>query len=133
MTDKTLKRYLLRGLRWVVTTSWFLLLIGALILGASFLLSLQTGAWHWFQRSGALLVSIGAMLSTQDAFSTLLGPMIGDGTQARNLPAIEAADHTSRDLWTRLCGFWVVGFGTLVWAYGDLIGCLVHWNMNCVG
>ena len=132
-TVKAPKRYLLKALRWVVTTPWLLLLIGMLILSASFLVSLQTGAWHWFQRSGALLVSIGAMLSTQGAFKTLLGRIIGDGPQGRNLPSIDAADRTSRELWTCLCGFWIVGIGTLVWAYGDLIECLIHANTSCVG
>jgi len=36
----------------------------------------------------------------------------------------------SADLAACFVGFWVVGSGTLIWAYGDLLGCLL--GSNCL-
>ena len=60
-------QYLLLWFRWALTTSWFLFLLAAVLVGLSLLASFYTDAWHWFQRSGALMVSIGAVLSTRRA------------------------------------------------------------------
>jgi hypothetical protein len=36
------------------------------------------------------------------------------------------------ELQTCVCGFIFVAMGTLFWACGDLLGCLVHWNSACL-
>ena len=51
--------------KWLMTTTIFLLTFAACIIGLAFFASFYTGQWHWFQRSGALIVSIGAILSTR--------------------------------------------------------------------
>lgn len=126
-------QYLLRWFRWALTTSWFLFLLAAMLVGASLLASFYTDAWHWFQRSGALMVSIGAVLSTRRALNLILEGMIGGGSPARTLLSSEATRSIDmRELQTCVCGFLFVAMGTLIWAYGDLIGCLLHWNASCL-
>ena len=39
----------------------------------------------------------------------------------------------SAELRSCVCGFLLVAMGTLIWAYGDLLGCLLNWNASCLG
>ena len=124
--------------RWLVTTTGFLLTLAACIFGVSFLASYGTGQWHWFQRSGALLVSIGAVLSTRRQLRFGLTGLLA-GTSYFDIARAYEKRHdythdreTSRDLTSSYWGFGVVGFGTMVWAFGDLIECLITHDMSCI-
>jgi len=126
-------QYLLLWFRWALTTSWFLFMLAAVFVGLSLLASFYTDAWHWFQRSGALMVSIGAVLSTRRALRLILEGMIDDGSSASSLTSGEVSRSSEMgELQTCVCGFLFVAMGTLIWAYGDLLGCLMHWNSSCL-
>jgi hypothetical protein len=126
-------QYLLLWFRWALTTSWFLFLLAAVLVGFSLLASFYTDAWHWFQRSGALMVSIGAVLSTRRALRLILEGMIGGGSPVKSLSSSEIPESSEMgELQTCVCGFLFVAMGTLIWAYGDLLGCLMHWNSSCL-
>jgi hypothetical protein len=60
----------------LLSTTGFLLVLAASILGISIFASAYTGQWHWFQRSGALVVSIGAILSTRRLLRIGLGGLL---------------------------------------------------------
>jgi len=125
--------YLLVSFRWIVTTDWILFVLAALLVSISFLVSFYTGAWHWFQRSGAMVVSIGAILSTRQPLGLILDSMIGDiGSQSRTQMNGSLYLGNLGELRTCACGFIFVAMGTLIWAYGDLIGCLIHWDTSCL-
>ena len=125
--------YLLVAFRWMLTTSWFLFLLAAILVAGSLLASFYTDAWHWFQRSGALMVSIGAILSTRHPLGLILDSMIGDsGQQPHEQSDGSAFLNNIGELRTCICGFIFVAMGTLIWAYGDLLGCLVHWDRSCL-
>jgi len=125
--------YMLLLFRWVLTTNWFLFLLVAILVGTSFLVSFYTDAWHWFQRSGALMVSIGAILSTRHPLDLIFESMIGDiSPQSYTKKNGSAFLREMGELRTCICGFMFVAMGTLIWAYGDLLGCLVHWNLSCL-
>ena len=125
--------YVLVAFRWMLTTSWFLFLLAAILVSISLLASFYTDAWHWFQRSGALMVSIGAILSTRYPLGLILDSMIGDSAQRiRNQSDGSAFLNNMGELRTCICGFIFVAMGTLIWAYGDLLGCLVHWDGSCL-
>ncbi len=124
---------LLKAFYALVMRTWLLMVLVALVAGASLLASFATGQWHWFQRSGALIVSIGAILSTRPLLRNELMRMIRQRTQDLTVPAAAVpGDVTRQDRSACFCGFWVVGTGTLTWAYGDLLGCLVTWSAFCV-
>ena len=126
-------RHPLLWIHWTLTTSWFLFLLVAVLVGASLLASFYTDAWHWFQRSGALMVSIGAVLSTRRALNLILEGMIGGNSPARFLSSSEVTQSIDiGELRTCVCGFLFVAMGTMIWAYGDLLGCLLHWNSSCL-
>ena len=128
-----LGRYVLRPFRWVLMTSWFLFLLAAILVGSSLLASFYMDAWHWFQRSGALMVSIGAILSTRRPLGMILESMTGDiGPQLHARPQGSSFLSDTGELRTCVCGFLLIAMGTLIWAYGDLLGCLVQWNMSCL-
>ena len=125
--------YMLLSFRWVLTTNWFLFLLAAILVGASFLVSFYTDAWHWFQRSGALMVSIGAIISTRHPLGLIFESMIGDISPQSHAQTNGSAFLSDMgELQTCICGFMLVAIGTLIWAYGDLLGCLVHWNSSCL-
>ncbi len=124
--------YLLRSFRWAVSTNWFLFLLAVVLVGGSLLISQYSDAWHWFQRSGALLVSIGAVLSTRRPLYLILEGM--KGTQVADLPTGTDGDSLLNDpseLQACVCGFAFVAMGTMIWAYGDLLGCLLPWSSSC--
>lgn len=133
-----MKKVMLLAVKWLTTTTIFLLVLGVFIAGTSFLTSYYTGQWHWFQRSGALLVSIGAILSTRRLLRVGLDGLIQKSTYFELAASIERDRgdtetlETKRDLVSAYWGFAVVGLGTVIWAYGDLIECLISLNMDCV-
>ena len=120
-----------------MTTISFQLVVGSIILAVSLLASFHTGQWHWFQRSGALLVSIGAILSTRRLLRGGLDGLIQGRSASEVIAAIERIREstedaeTRRDLLSAYWGFAVVGLGTITWAYGDLIGCFFETGTGC--
>ena len=122
---------LLKIMHGAVTRTWLLMALAMLIVSASLQASLVTGAWHWFSRSGALVVSIGAILSTRPLLRQQLVERIRVRTAGSAGPA-EPADAPQRDRRACFCGFWVVAVGTLIWAYGDLAECLAQWSPACL-
>ena len=133
-----MKRIVLLTAKWLMTAVSFLLVAGIAIISVSFVAGYYTGQWHWFQRSGALLVSVGAILSTRRLLRSGLDGLIQGRSASEVVAAIEeiractADTETKRDLVSAYWGFAVVGLGTFIWAYGDLIGCLFALNWNCV-
>jgi len=133
-----MKRITLLAVKWLMTTISFLLIAGVIIIGVSFFAGYYTDQWHWFQRSGALLVSIGAILSTRRMLRSGLDGLMHGSSASEVLAAIEKIrgytedSETKRDLISAYWGFTVVGLGTVVWAYGDLIGCIIELNMSCL-
>lgn len=133
MVTATHRRRLLLLSRWVLTTDWFLMLAALLLVGGSLMVSAQTGAWHWFQRSGALMVAIGAVLSTRRPLRLMLNHLLGDlDSRTMVQPEPDSPYENPAELRTCLCGFGLVASGTLIWAYGDLTGCLVTWSSQCL-
>ena len=100
--------------RWTMTTTPFLLAVAAAIVTLSFVLSSVSGQWHWFQRSGALVVSLGAMLSTRRMLRACLGGLL-DGCSYFNVAMPTRDAETKKDLRSAYWGFWTVGIGTLIW------------------
>ena len=107
----------------MVTSNGFLFAAAVVTVGGSLALSFTTDAWHWFQRSGALLVSIGAILSTRHLLRGMLSSMLEEEKPSETF-ALDRRALSDSDLATCLVGFLVVGLGTIIWAYGDLLGCL---------
>jgi len=122
--QRGLRLRLVKAFRWVVTTSWLLMTLAVLLVGNSLIASILTGEWHWFQRSGALMVATGALLSTQRALTFLLDNLIDERECRRPSHSELPARMEPPEIRACLCGFTLVAAGTLVWAYGDLIGYL---------
>ena len=110
--------------RWMVASNGFLFALAVVVVGGSFALNFTTDAWHWFQRSGALLVSIGAILSTRHLLRGMLTAILEERKPSETFASDRRALSDS-DLATCFVGLWVVGLGTIIWAYGDLVGCLI--------
>ena len=132
LTVRTLSTLAICIFRWLTTTTCFLLAAVIALLSVSVFLSIYTGDWHWFQRSGALVVSIGAILSTRKLLRTGTTEMLTRWNGA-NVLARESDDPAEkrRELIAAYWGFWLVGFGTLIWAYGDLLACLFQQGPFC--
>ncbi len=116
-----------RALRRVV--AWF---AGAslLAMAAGVWISVATGDWMWFARSGAVLTALGLVLASRkvliaraDLVSLLQEMEQADGTQ--RTARLESFKRLQRDLDRQIvekAGFAILVIGTLVWGFGDLIG-----------
>ncbi|MBI3100103.1 MAG: hypothetical protein HYY98_00885 [Burkholderiales bacterium] len=106
------------------------LLVGAAVLAVaiSFATSFVTSKWHWFGRSGAVLTMAGVILSVRPlvrmGFSEWFRSLnVIDGGHFELTPEeIEAERQSRLDATASHVGVYMALVGTVVWAYGDLIG-----------
>ncbi len=124
-------RWVLLFAQWLISSPVILVSISVAISASAFAVSYSLDQWHWFQRFGAISVSIGAILSTRRLLRIGIQGMLMDEnyfvaarTQSMHSSETDAVE-THRDLMCSYWGFWVVGFGTLIWAFGDLVGWLL--------
>lgn len=123
-TRKSFFRRLLLSRAVVLTTA-------LLWVGASLCLSIRTTDWHWFQRSGAIVVAAGAILSTRRLIRLGVAGLfqaetVLNGGPAAPTEADQAASNQQRiDLSAARLGLILLAVGTAIWAYGDLIHALV--------
>jgi hypothetical protein len=106
------------------------LLASALVTVAFVALSIATGDWTWFSRSGAILTALGLVLASRkvliaraDLLSLLSEMEAVDG--AERTVRLEAFKRLQRDLdrqTVEKAGFGLLILGTLVWGFGDLVG-----------
>ena len=116
-----------RALRRVV--AWFAA-ASVLSMAAGVWLSVATGDWMWFARSGAILTALGLVLASRkvliaraDLVALLQEMEQADGTQ--RTARLESFKRLQRDLDRQVvekAGFAILVIGTLVWGFGDLIG-----------
>ena len=116
-------------LRSIMASNTLLVIAAVAAVGGSFVPSFTTDTWHWFQRSGALLVSIGAIISTRHVLLGTVSTVLREG-RLRNLTLPATRTQSGPDLMTCFIGFWVVAVGTLIRAYDGLTGCLL--GMACL-
>jgi len=100
----------------------FLLSTAVLWIISWLFVSLKTDNWGWFPRSGAVIVIIGAILSFRNVFRLAKDERIA----IRNMNIVEHFTDTEladqeRDSFATVIGSILMVFGTVVWAYGDLI------------
>lgn len=100
-----------------------LLILTALIISISIwfnAIHLIDGHEHWFQRSGALLVILGAIfeskyiLRSPDENKTAVVGMLTIYTE-------EEADNSRKFKFKTHAGFYIIFLGTLIWGYGDIV------------
>lgn len=110
-----------------ITFNTYLLAILTLLAGVG--LSLQTGHWDWFSRSGSLLVIYGILLTSQQILDHI--------QQLKSLQRSVAASqrdwahgdkshlvNTHHEIQWRdeAYGLYMLVAGTFIWGFGDLIG-----------
>jgi uncharacterized membrane protein HdeD (DUF308 family) len=103
--------------------TWFHLWVVALWSLIWFVYSYTSGEWHWFMRSGAVTVVIGALVS----FRNVIRLTQEERVRFRNMSVIEIFTESEKrnqegDSAAVLIGVWVMIAGTAVAAYGDLLG-----------
>jgi len=122
------------------TSALLLLTFGVLV--ASIYADFGSKSWVWFQRSGAILVCIGAVLSYRSIVRLGVGGVGGAPVMAAKATLVSVDDSgpiqqmkTKYDAETEgrfaqyeldkvagYIGAWLMGVGTLIWGYGDLLG-----------
>lgn len=93
-------------------------------------LSIATGDWTWFARSGAVLTALGLVLASRkvliaraDLLALLSDMERVDGGQ--RTARLESFKRLQRDIDRQVvekAGFALLVIGTVVWGFGDLIG-----------
>ena len=98
--------------------------IGVAVIGVT--ASLVAGEWHWFSRSGAVLVLIGVLMSARKCVRVGFEGLLQDATAIDCNPSLQASEpentenERSRDVRAAQRGIWVAVVGTLIWGFGDL-------------
>jgi hypothetical protein len=96
--------------------------------GASLALSYSTGKWHWFGRSGAIATMAGVLLSVRPLVRMGFAEWVAytstiDGGHAVPTPEeVEVSRQANLDAKAARIGAFLAVTGTLIWAYGDLLG-----------
>jgi hypothetical protein len=111
--------------------------LSVLATAVSFVVSLQTGDWNWFARSGSLVVVIGIFLTSSQIIENSRNLRARRARRARNFDhdyaeelkqqSLSRSRSLDEDLWENgLRGLYLLVIGTLIWGYGDLIGTLLQ-------
>ena len=103
---------------------------GVLASALSLWLSVATGDWTWFSRSGAILTALGLVMASRkiliaraDLVALLSDMERTDG--AERTARLESFNRVQRELDRQVmekAGFALLLIGTLIWGYGDLLG-----------
>ena len=107
---------------------WLLASIGVVAVGASIWVSHCSCKWHWFGRSGAIMTMVGVLLSVRPMVRMSLSDYIKsqsvidcgniESTQEDSEKDLQAKEDATAAWKGAIMAF----IGTLIWAYGDLIG-----------
>lgn len=99
------------------------LILSVVALSLCFILvSLKYNNWGWFARSGSLIIIIGSLL----AFRGTIRLTREEREERRNMTIIQQftqleKEDQERDSRAVIIGAIIMIFGTLIWAYGDLV------------
>lgn len=106
----------------------FLVSTSSLIVLASIAASFWFNQWHWFGRSGAILTIAGLLLTFRPLVRMGLAKLLHSqsnrdlGNLLATAAEIEADHQITIDGSASKWGVTMAIFGTLIWAYGDLVG-----------
>lgn len=107
---------------------WLLVGLASVVLVASTLVSYFTCQWHWFGRSGAIVTMVGVLLSVRPLVRMgftewLRSQSVINGGHAAPTPQEREEDRQRKlDATATQIGVAMAFAGTLIWAYGDLVG-----------
>jgi hypothetical protein len=99
-----------------------------LVIVVSLAASALTGKWHWFGRSGAWAALAGVLLSVRPLVRLGVAGWVKHlstcdaGHVVPTNAELESERQAGLDAYAAKIGVFMAFAGTLVWAYGDLIG-----------
>lgn len=107
----------------LLTNVGFLSAVAVVWLVFSTWLSFRGGDWLWLSRSGSVLGIVGALLACRGTLRLTRAERVA----IRNMNVIqcftkEELEDQERDSMAAIVGVIFLISGTLIWAYGDLIG-----------
>lgn len=104
----------------IITSHWFSLLWTTLVMLTSIVASFYTQDPMYVARAGALVTLAGIFMTTRRLLvsSSEKQSIIGKHTSDTEC---NKSDEEDEHLKAEKCGFWFLIYGTLIWAYGDLV------------
>ena len=88
--------------------------------------SLVAGEWHWFSRSGAIIVLVGVLMSARKCVRVGFEGLLQNATAIDCNPSLQASgpanteNEHNQDIRAAQRGIGVAVAGTLIWGFGDL-------------
>lgn len=109
------------------TLNTYLLALISLLGGAA--LSIQTGNWGWFSRSGSLLVIYGILLTSKQIIDHMQQlkqlqrcEQLSQRDWAKNDKTQLIKDYHELQWRDEAYGLYMLVAGTFIWGFGDLLG-----------
>ena len=115
-------------MRRLLTNIYLVATLGLVSVIISFAVSVCSGQWHWFSRSGSILTVTGVILTVRPIIRLGLRGLLEtqsviDGGHSTPTPEeIEAENQQKLDAKSSLIGGLFLLVGAVIWGYGDLLG-----------
>jgi hypothetical protein len=116
------------AMRKLLTNICLVASLGLVIVIVSFAVSVCSGQWHWFSRSGSILTVAAVILTVRPIIrlglrGLLEAQSVIDGGHATPTPEeIEAENQQKLDAKSSLIGLFLLVIGAVIWGYGELLG-----------
>ena len=108
------------------------MVVASVVVVSSIYFSVRFHDWTWFGRAGGVVTLLGGMLATRRIIRSGVEELFQDshtidGGHAVPTPEeIEAERQDRLDIFAAKSSFWVISAGTIIWTFGDLLGCVIH-------
>lgn len=111
----------------IITSHWFSILWTSFVMLTSIVASIYTRDPMYVARAGALVTLAGIFMTTRRLLVSSSKKQSICGKKCSDIPSDENAEEEEH-LKAEKCGFWFLIYGTIIWAYGDLLfSTIIDW------
>lgn len=119
-------------MRSLLTNTPLIVSLGLAVIVGSLLISCRSSDWTWFSRFGGIVTLLGGVLATRRIIRLGVDDIFEDdhtvdgGSVTPTPEEIESGRQARLDIVAAKLAFWFVSLGTIIWAFGDLVGGVIQ-------